>query len=212
MRVLSVNVSEPKEIEHRGTTTVTGIFKEPVEGRVMLRELNLDGDGQADLINHGGIYKAAYFYPYEHYATWAQELERDDFVYGQFGENFTTEGLIETEVYIGDVYRVGQALVQVTQPRMPCFKLGIRMDMPLIVKKFLHASRSGFYVRVLEEGTVAADDPIEKVLTDPNKVSVQDIYYAISFDKTNKELAERALKVESLSPGWRGSFEEILSS
>lgn len=212
MRVISVNVSEPREIEYKGTTTLTSIFKKPVEGRVMLRELDLDGNAQADLVSHGGVYRAAYIYPYEHYATWSEELERDDFVYGQFGESLTTEGLLETEVYIGDVFRIGQALVQVTQPRMPCFKLGIRMDMPLIVKKFLHAPRSGFYVRVLEEGTIAADDSIEKVSTDPNKVSVQDVYYGINFDKSNKTLAERIVKIESLSPEWREIFKETLLS
>jgi len=127
MKLLSVNVSQPKEVEHNGKTVTTGIFKEPVTGRVIVRKLNLDGDGQADLKHHGGEHKAVYAYPFEHYAFWRGELDRDDLTPGQFGENFTVEGMLEDEVHIGDVFRVGKALVQVTQPRVPCSKIGLKM-------------------------------------------------------------------------------------
>ena len=169
MRLLSVNVSPPKEVLHGSETVETGIFKEPVAGRVMLRELNLDGDGQADLINHGGVHQAVYAYPIEHYDYWRRELGREDFGFGQFGENFTVEGMPEDEVHIGDVFRVGgDALVEVSQPRTPCFKLGIRMGLPRFPKLFLKSGRIGFFLRVLEEGEVGAGDAGERVARPPS--------------------------------------------
>jgi len=136
MKVLSVNVSLPTEVLYRDKRVTTGIFKEPVNGRVMLRTLNLDGDGQADLIGHGGIYKAAYVYSIENYDYWKRELGRTDFTFGQFGENVTVEGMLEDQIYVGDVFRVGSALVEVTQPRVPCYKLGIKMGLSQFVKMF----------------------------------------------------------------------------
>jgi len=210
MRVVSVNVGEPREIEHEGQTVSTGIYKTAIDERVMVRELGVDGDGQADLVNHGGVYKAVYFYPHEHYATWSQELKRDDFSYGQFGENITTEGLLEDAVHIGDTLRVGDALVQVTQPRMPCYKLGIRMNLPTIVKLFSQSLRCGWYARVLEEGETGAGDSITRENIDPQRVPVQSVFNLLLYDKDNRELAKRVLKVESLTPGWRADFEAML--
>ena len=210
MKLLSVNISQPKHITYRETTLFTGINKEPVNRRIMLRTLNLEGDGQADLQAHGGIYKAVYAYPYEHYATWADELGRDDFSYGQFGENFTVEGMLETAVNIGDTYRVGSAIVQVTQPRVPCFKLAHKMDIATFVKTFLKANRPGFYLRVLEEGDVGAGDHIELIQADPIGMSVADINYLLYFDNTNVENAKRALQIKGMAPGWVESLEKIV--
>ena len=211
MKLLSVNVSLPKEVPYKGKTITTGIFKEPVEGRVMLRETNLDGDGQADLKAHGGTYKAVYVYSIENYNYWKRELGRDDFTFGQFGENFTVEGMLDDEVHIGDIFRVGDALVEVTQPRVPCFKLGLRMGMVEFPKLFHNGERPGFYLRVLEEGEVGAGDVFERVEADPERMTVRDVYHLLYFDKENVEGAKKALCVKALSPGWRGSFEEIVA-
>ncbi|MFQ5692767.1 MAG: MOSC domain-containing protein, partial [Nitrospinota bacterium] len=211
MKLLSVNVSLPGEIQHKGETVTTGIFKEPVEGRVRLRTLNLEGDGQADLSAHGGVNRAVYVYTMENYAYWKRELGRDDFAYGQFGENFTVEGMPEEDICIGDVFRVGGARVQVTQPRPPCYKLGLKMGSAAFPKRFVASGRVGFYLRVLEEGEVGAGDPIERVETDPERISVRETHRALYVEKDNLEVARRALRVPALSPGWRGSFEEVLA-
>jgi MOSC domain-containing protein YiiM len=211
MKLLSVNVSLPVKVPYRGKTVTTGIFKEPVGGRVMLRTLNLDGDGQADLVGHGGIYKAAYVYSVENHDYWKRELDRPDFAFGQFGENFTVEGMLEDEIHIGDVFRVGGALVEVTQPRVPCFKLGIKMGLPRFVKMFLASCRVGFYLRVLEEGEVGAGDGFERVRTDPERMTVREMCHLLYFDPANLEGARKALRIRALSPGWRQSFEERLA-
>ncbi len=211
MKLLSVNVSPPTEVVHGGKTVTTGIFKEPVDGRVMLRTLNLDGDGQADLTGHGGIYKAAYAYSVENYDHWRRELGRTDFAFGQFGENFTVEGMLEDEIHVGDVFRVGSALVEVTQPRVPCYKLGIKMELPGFVKMFLASCRVGFYLRVLEEGEVGAGDVFDRVRTDPERMTVREICRLLYFDPENLEGARKALRIRALSPGWRQSFEERLA-
>src|SRR4051812_1109701 len=208
MKLLSVNVSRPREVAHGSETVSTGIFKEPVEGRVMLGTLNLDGDGQADLVGHGGVYKAAYAYSIENYDHWRRELGRADLTFGQFGENFTVEGMVEDDVHIGDVFRVGDALVEVTQPRPPCFKLGIKMGMAGFPKLFLASGRVGFYLRVLEEGEVGPGDVFERVEGDPEQVSVREMSRLLFFEPENLEGAKRALRVAALSPGWRYSFEE----
>ena len=163
MHVVSVNVSLPKAVQWRGRTVTTGIFKEPVAGRVQIRSLGLVGDGQADPSVHGGPAKAVYAYPSEHYPFWRQELERPDLTWGAFGENITTEGLAERKLRIGMQLRVGSALLQVTQPRLPCYKLGIRFGRADMVRRFLASGRSGFYLAVLEEGAIAAGDPIERI-------------------------------------------------
>jgi len=157
----------------------TGIFKEPVDGRVMLRTLNLDGDQQVDLKGHGGIYKAACVYPIENYDHWKRELERDDFRVPQFGENFTVEGMAEDRVHVGDVFRLGDAVVEVTQPRVPCYRLGIKMNDPRFPKLFLQSCRVGFYFRVLEEGEVGAGDDILLVREGPEGMTVRDVCHLI---------------------------------
>lgn len=210
-KLVSVNVSLPKEVPYRGEMLRTGIYKQPVTGRVMLRTLNLEGDGQADLQAHGGPYKAVYVYPHEHYATWAGELGREDFTFGQFGENFTTEGLLEDEVYIGDVYRIGEALVEVTQPRAPCFKLAHKMKLPTFVKTFTRSERCGFYLRVLQEGEVGAGDSIERVSIGPEQMSAREIFHLMFFDKDNVEQAARAIRIPALAPGWRETFEAVVT-
>ena len=211
MKLLSVNVSLPRNISHDGKTVTTGIFKEPVAGRVMVRELNLGGDGQADLIGHGGVYKAAYAYSYEYYEYWAKELGRDDFAFGQFGENLTVEGMLDHDIHVGDRFRIGGALVEVTQPRVPCFKLGIRMGVEGFENILLSSNRVGFYLRVIEEGEVGAGDAIERVETDPEAMTVADVNNLLYFDLGNIEGARKALRIKALSPGWRGSFEDRLA-
>jgi MOSC domain-containing protein YiiM len=211
MKLLSVNVSRPREVAHGSETVTTGIFKEPAEGRVMLGTLNLDGDGQADLVGHGGIYKAAYAYSVENYEFWKRELGREDLSFGQFGENFTVEGMPEDEVHIGDVFRVGGALVEVTQPRVPCYKLALKMGLKGFEKRFLATCRVGFYLRVLEEGEVGAGDGVDRVRIDPERITVREMCHLLYFDPENLEGARKALRIRALSPGWRQSFEQRLA-
>ena len=211
MKLLSVSVSLPKEITHNDRKVTTGIFKEPVDGRVMLRTLNLDGDGQADLVGHGGKYKAAYVYAFENYGYWESELGRTDFTYGQFGENLTVEGMLDDTVHVGDVFCVGGALVEVGQPRVPCVKLGIKMGVEGFEHVLLSNNRIGFYLRVLEESEVGAGDRIEQVKMDRQRMTVAEVNNLLYFDLGNSEEARKALRVKALSPGWRGSFEERLA-
>ena len=211
MKLISVNVSQPKEVLHNGKRIKTGIFKEPVSGRTMMRRLNLDGDGQGDPTVHGGVHKAVYVYPIEHYDYWKQELGRDDLTYGKFGENLTVEGMSEDTVHIGDIFRIGEALVEVSQPRVPCFKLGIKMGNPRIVKPFLESKRVGFYVRVLEEGKVGAGDAIERTKVGEGQMTVKEIVHLRHLDNTNTGAAEKAANLPALTPSWRDSFEEIVA-
>jgi len=175
MKLISVNVGLPRLVDRDGDPVSTGIFKEPVAGRVMLRTLNLDGDRQADLSVHGGPSKAVYVYPCEHYDYWRQELPEIELPWGMFGENFTTSGLHEAELNIGDQFRVGSATVMVTEPRMPCYKLGIRFGRTDIIKRFMTSERSGFYLAVLQEGEVAAGDAIELIKKVEKSVRVSDV-------------------------------------
>ncbi len=211
MKLLSVNASSPADVVHGGKTVTTGIFKEPVYRRVMLGMLNLDGDGQADLVGHGGIYKAVYAYSVENYDYWKRELGRTDLAFGQFGENFTVEGMLEDGIHVGDVFRVGGALIEVTQPRVPCYKLGIKMGLRGFEKEFLASGRVGFYLRVLEEGEVGAGDILDRIRTDPERMTVREICRLLYFDPGNLAGARRALRIRALSPGWRRSFEERLA-
>lgn len=209
MKLISVNVSQPKEVWYNGKRIKTGIFKEPVGGRTMMRRLNLDGDGQGDPSVHGGVHKAVYIYMIEHYDYWKRELGRADLTYGQFGENLTVEGLLEETVHIGDVFRVGEALVEVSQPRVPCFKLGIKMGNPQIVKPFLESKRVGFYVRVLAEGEVGAGDGIERTKVGEGQMTVKEIVHLRYFDNMNAAAAEKAANLPALTPSWRDAFVEI---
>lgn len=211
MKLLSVNVGLPRDVVWQGRTVTTGIFKQPVAGPVRLRRLNLDGDGQADLRVHGGEHKAVYAYPFEHYAWWRRELGHDGVVHGQFGENFTVTGLLEDEVCVGDVFGIGTARVQLSQPRAPCFKLDIRMGEEGFLARFKAAERVGFYLRVLDEGEVGAGDAITRLARDPAGMSVAEIYrlrYGVSVDRAR---LTRAAELPALSPSWREAFAKQLS-
>jgi len=208
MKVISVNVGRPRIVLWKGTQVSTGIFKSPVEGPIELKQLNLCGDRQADLSVHGGPYKAVYGYPSEHYPYWRQQLPQPDLPWGAFGENLTTEGLFEDSLYIGDQLRIGTALLQVTQPRVPCYKITIRFDRDDMIKRFIKSNTSGFYFSVVEEGQLAAGDKIEIVHRDPAAVSVADInhlYYRTArpgiADAEN--LLHRAVNLEALPESWR---------
>lgn len=200
MQLLAVSVGQPQEVEYDGGVVRTGIFKKPVAGPVMMRQLNLDGDGQADLRNHGGTHKAVYGYPHEHYAFWQTKLRRNDFTFGQFGENLTTQGLLEDDVFIGDIYRIGSAVVKVTQPRIPCFKLGIRMSDASFPKQFSAEERCGIYFSVVEEGPVQAGDGIKQLESDTNSVSVRDVFHLVHHPE-DKLLLARAAALPTL-PKW----------
>ena len=200
----------PRLVMRNGEPVSTGIFKEPVAGRVMLRTLNLDGDRQADLSVHGGPDKAVYAYPSEHYDFWKQELPDMDLPWGMFGENFTTTGLFENEINIGDRFRIGSAEVMVTQPRMPCYKLGIRFGRSDIIKRFLVSERSGFYLSVLKEGGVGAGDEFEVMGKNVSGVRVVDVTRLYSSDKRNVDLLRRAIATEGLPESWRSYFQKHL--
>jgi MOSC domain-containing protein YiiM len=208
MKLVSLNVSRPRLVMWKGQPVSTGIFKEPVEGSVPLRTLNLDGDRQADLTVHGGVTKAVYAYPVEHYDYWRGELPDMHLPYGMFGENFTTAGLSEATLNIGDQFRIGSAQVMVTEPRMPCYKLGIKFGRSDIIKRFLASGRSGFYFSVLQEGEVEAGDKIELLRRDENNVTVADITRLYVRDKSDLEMLRRAMAVAALPESWRGYFRE----
>ena len=209
MRLLSVNVSLPKLVEFGGRTVSTSIFKQPADGRLSVRRLSLEGDWQADLRAHGGLNKAVYAYPSEHYAWWSQETGRADFRPGQFGENFTAEGLTEEMVHLGDIFRVGTTLLQVTQPRYPCFKLGIKMGDPLFPRRFLASGRTGFYLRVLEEGQVGTGDEIDQVERS-DSLTVRELWHLVHVDTGNMEAVRLALACPTLAREWREPLEERL--
>jgi MOSC domain-containing protein YiiM len=208
MKLISVNVGLPREVTWKGKTVRTGIFKEPVSERVMVRALNLDGDRQADLTVHGGLDKAVYVYPFEHYDYWRSELPDTELTPGIFGENFTITGLREEEVNIGDCFRIGNVTLMVTQPRLPCYKLGIRFGRPDMVKQFLASRRTGFYFRVLQEGEVGAGDTLEMVSRDDNNITVADITQLYVREEDNPDLRQRAAQLEALPKSWRDYFQQ----
>jgi MOSC domain-containing protein YiiM len=213
MNIVSLNVGLPRDVLWHGRTVTTGIFKEPVEGRIKLRKLNLDGDRQADLTVHGGAQKAVYCYPIAHYDYWKKELPGRQLPIAIFGENFTTEGLLESEVHLGDRFSVGSAELVVTQPRLPCYKLGIRFQSDDMVKRFLASGRGGFYFAVTREGEVGAGDEIKRVARDPNAVPVSEItrlYIAKRFNGEDIASLRRALQVDALPEIWKGYFSERL--
>jgi MOSC domain-containing protein YiiM len=210
VKIISVNVGLPRLVLRDGEPVSTGIFKEPVTHRVMMRTLNLDGDRQADLSVHGGPEKAVYVYPSEHYDFWKRELPDMDLPWGVFGENFTTTGLLETEVNIGDKFRIGMAEVMVTQPRMPCYKLGIRFGRPDIIKRFLVSERTGFYLSVLKEGEVGAGDEIELLERNGAGVKVVDVTRLYGSDKDNVDVLRRLIALEELPESWREYLQRRL--
>jgi ferredoxin-NADP reductase/MOSC domain-containing protein YiiM len=209
-RLLSVNVGLPRDIAWRGMTVHTGIWKDAAPGRRRVRRLNLDGDGQGDLAGHGGEQRAVFVYQIESYRYWQVELGRTDFVYGQFGENFTVEGLPDDGVCIGDRYRIGSALFEVTQPRVTCYRVGIRMNEPRMAALLTSSGRPGFYFRVLEEGEVGAGDDIVKVEEDKARMSVAEVNALLYSPPHPRDRLERASQIAALSPGWRSSFIALL--
>jgi MOSC domain-containing protein YiiM len=206
MNILSVNVGLPREVNWQGERVSTGIFKKPVAGAIMLRTLNLDGDQQADLTVHGGPNKAVYAYPSEHYSFWRAEFPEMDLSWGMFGENLTIEGLVETAVYIGQRFRLGEAEVMVTEPRMPCYKLGLKFGRNDIIKRFLASRRTGFYFRVMREGMLATGDKLEANGQPQSDITVADITNLYAFDRGNVAMMRRALEIEALPESWKGYF------
>lgn len=206
MKVISVNVGLPREVIWKGMNVSTGIFKAPVDGPVKIGQLNLDGDRQADLSVHGGPGKAVYAYPAEHYEYWRRELPERTFSWGEFGENLTTEGLMEDTLHIGDLVRVGSATLMVTQPRMPCYKLALRFGRDDMIKNFLISGRSGFYFSVIETGSVAAGAAIEILSRDPNRVSVADIGRLYLGPTRDQELLARVGRLAALPENWKAEL------
>src|SRR5215472_3163376 len=207
--LLSVNVGLPREIEWKGKTVRTAVWKDAVSGRRKVGRLNVEGDGQADLRGHGGEHRAVFVYQIESYRYWETQLGRKDFVFGQFGENFTVEGLSDDEVCIGDRYRIGSALFEVTQPRVTCYRVGIRMDEPRMPALLVEHHRPGFYFRVLEAGEVAAEDEIVKVGNGPERMSVAEADALLYLAGHSPVQLERALRIPALSEGWRTSFQAL---
>jgi ferredoxin-NADP reductase/MOSC domain-containing protein YiiM len=211
-RLISVNVGLPRDIEWKGRTVHTAIWKDPVRGRCHVRKANLDGDRQGDLGGHGGEQRAVYVYQIESYRHWQDQLKRTDFVYGQFGENFTVEGLPDDIVCIGDRYRIGGAVFEVTQPRVTCYRLGIRMNEPRMPAMLTASGRPGFYLRVLQAGDVGAGDAIVKVGEATERMTVAEINALLYSSDHPRDRLERALRIDALSPGWRGSFDALMHS
>lgn len=211
MRLISVNVGLPREVTWHGASVTTGIFKEPVTRRIALRKLNLEGDGQADLTVHGGEYKAVYCYPLEHYDYWRKELPDRELPMGVFGENFTLDRSPEESVYLGDRYSVGSAEVVVTQPRLPCYKLGIRFGFDDMVRRFLASGRTGFYLAVTREGEVGAGDEMMAISRDPNGVPISEIvrlYTAKRYSSADVATLEKAFAVEAFPESWKEYLRE----
>jgi ferredoxin-NADP reductase/MOSC domain-containing protein YiiM len=211
-RLLSVNVGLPRDVAWKGRTVHSGVWKSPVTGRCRAGRLNLEGDGQGDLAGHGGEHRAVFVYQIESYRYWQEQLKRSDFVYGQFGENFTIEGLADDAVCIDDRFQVGTALFEVTQPRVTCFRVGIRMNEPRMAALLTSSGRPGFYFRVLREGEVGAGDEIVKVGEAAERMTVAEINALLYLPPHPRERLERALRIPALSSGWRGSFEALLQS
>jgi MOSC domain-containing protein YiiM len=213
MRLVSVNCGLPREVAWNGYSVTTSIFKEPVDGRIALRTLNLDGDRQSDLSVHGGKDKAVHCYPIEHYEYWRAEIPGRALAFGAFGENFTVEGLLEDTIHIGDRFAVGSAEVVVSQPRLPCFKLGIRFESDDMVRRFLASRRTGFYLAVTREGEVAAADELILIDSDPEAVTVSEItrlYLAKNYDSEDIERVRGALTLRALPESWKEYFREKL--
>src|SRR5262244_3978242 len=209
-RLLSVNVGLPRDIMWQGRTVHTAIWKAPVEGPRMVRRFNIDGDGQGDLAGHGGEHRAVFVYQIDSYRYWQNKLGRNDFTYGQFGENFTVDGLSDREVCIGDRYRIGNAVFEVTQPRVTCYRVGIRMNEPRMPALLVSHGRPGFYFRVLQEGEVGAGDNIVKLADGSERITVAEIDALLYLPGHSRQQMERALRIPALSQGWQASFQVML--
>jgi MOSC domain-containing protein YiiM len=212
MKIVSINVGRPRQISWQGQPVLTSIFKSPVTGRVRVKRHNLDGDEQSDLTVHGGVNKAVYVYPSEHYAFWKRELPDEDLGWGNFGENLTTEGLLEDRVRIGDTLCIGSAEFIVTQPRLPCFKLGIRFNRADMVKRFHLSGRSGFYLSIVREGEVGSGDEVALTTGRDDSISVAAIFRLYTADDADRQLMQRATELPALAPSWREHFRKRLAS
>ena len=208
--LLSVNVGMPQDVTWHGKTVHTAVWKKPVSGPRMARRLNIDGDGQGDLAGHGGEQRAVFVYQIESYRYWQEQLGRDDFTYGQFGENFTVQGLADDQVCIGDRYQIGGAVFEVTQPRVTCFRVGIRMDDPQMPALLVSQHRPGFYLRVLTEGAVQAGQEIVKLAAGPEGMTVAEMDALLYLPGHPRQQLLRALRIPALSGGWKASFQEML--
>jgi MOSC domain-containing protein YiiM len=210
MKVVSLNVGRPKAVIYRGRTITSGIFKQPVERRLRVTALNLEGDEQADLTVHGGPSKAVYCYPSEHYEAWRRELPEVTFNWGMFGENLSTEGILERDLYVGDRLCIGSAELMVTEPRLPCYKLNVKFGREDMVKRFLKSRRTGFYCAVLRQGEIGQSDKIEFLGRDQNKITVADITRIYAFDKGDTNTLRRAMQIKALPENWRAYFRDRL--
>lgn len=206
MILVSVNIAQPRPILFDGRQVMTAIFKQPIRRRVAVGSLGVEGDAQADQNAHGGVDQAVYAYPHEHYAFWQDQLGRESFPYGQFGENFTLSGLLEDRVQIGDTLKIGDAVLQVSQPRTPCFKLGFCMEDASFIKKFSHSLRVGYYLRVLTEGHVEEGDAIEHIPSPTTSMTVRDVYRLRILDRSDRRLAQQATELPAISESWREAF------
>src|SRR5262249_38166626 len=210
-RLLSVNVGLPKDVSWQGRTVHTAVWKEPVDGPRLVRRLNIDGDGQGDLAGHGGEQRAVFVYQIESYRFWQDYLSRDDFTYGQFGENLTVQGLADDEVCVGDRFRIGSAVFEVSQPRVTCYRVGIRMSDARMPALLISQHRTGFCFRVLQEGTIQAGDDVVLVARGPEAMTVADVDALLYLPGHSHHQISRALEIPALSPGWKMSFEAMLS-
>jgi len=211
MKIISVNVGLPIKVNFGKEIVTTAIFKNPIKHRIKLYKLNLEGDKQADLTVHGGIDKAVYLYPSEHYEFWKKEIKDFEYSWGTFGENLTTEGLLEDLVNIGDQFQIGSAKVVATQPRMPCYKLAVRFGRMDIIRRFMASERSGIYFKVAQEGEIGVEDKIELIKSDENKVTIRDIVRLQTNGGRDTEMMNRVIKVKDLPDGWRNYFMEKLT-
>ena len=209
-RLLSVNVGLPREVTWNGKTVFTAVWKSPIKGRRMVRKLNIDGDGQGDLAGHGGEQRAVFVYQMDSYHYWERFLGRNDFSFGQFGENFTVEGLQDDQVCIGDQYKIGDAVFEVTQPRVTCYRVGIRMNEPRMPALLVAHRRPGFYFRVLQEGEVGEGDDIAKIADGPEHITVAEVDGLLYLPGHSREELQRALRIPALSKGWQSSFQAML--
>lgn len=209
MRILAVNVAKPKVVSYKGKEVSTGIYKKSVHGSVMVRKTNIDGDTQADLDNHGGVDQAVYAFPHEHYVYYQRCLEQQRLEYGHFGENLTTEGMLESEVHIGDQFRIGEAILEVSQPRSPCFKFAMKMGKPGAVKIMLGSGNTGFYLRVIREGMIEPGQ-VTRLFLDEMAPTVAEVHQLMYFDFLNVSKLKGALKCSALSDKWRGDFARRL--
>lgn len=211
MQVKSVNLGKPQIVEWRGKKISTAIFKSPVKGKIQLNVENFEGDQQADLTVHGGVDKAVYTYPYEHYAFWQSELPDYQLVMGNFGENLTTTGLLESEVRLGDIFKIGSVKLMAVQPRMPCFKLGIRFGNEKMVKKFWEAQKNGIYFRVIETGQIEKGDLIQLIEQSPENLTILDVVKVFTTERENRELLKKLVNSQFLAESLKGYLLQILS-